>query len=608
MVCHCAGSSCAFSASASSSFAGTGKCLQNAPASPRFIHVDLGLTGDCAGIASTYVGGFKSVRRQRGDGTYFIDSCPTIGVDFMLRIRPPSEGEVDFSKIRSFIISIRDLGLPILKVTADGYQCFTGDTKVSLLDGTERMLCDLACDFGRDKEFGVYAYDHHCGRVVAGRARNARRTGRKEICQVYLDNGSMVRCTLDHGWMLKDGTYCQAKNLRSGDSLMPLYRRVSERGRDSLDGYEMILQPRKKGESAWQYTHRTVANPYRPRNNRKKVVHHKNFNKTDNSPENLEWLVEDTHITLHQKQGSENSPYAKDGYWTLDRRRKQAEMVRALHTNPEYHARAVNNLIPGQTSDLHREVVRRNAILRNKSKNHPRRLHFVTPARVLEVATEYPACNQREIGQLLGVSQDVIASRLDEAGIGRGRGWRERMPCVNHKVVRVEFAGEYEDVYDIEVDEHHNFALSSGVFVHNSRDFMQIMRKIGFESNVYSVDRTDEPYLYLRQAIIEKRIEMYKYKIVTTELSDLERDIDRRKVDHPKISSITGMKASKDVADALCGAVAQCMIDPRVATTMGQDMLSQDRATDGGYVVDSVTTQAGTVDWRDIDREVKGRK
>ena len=37
---------------------------------------------------------------------------------------------------------------------------------------------------------------------------------------------------------------------------------------------------------------------------------------------------------------------------------------------------------------------------------------------------------------------------------------------INHKVISVESCG-VEDVYDITVEEHHNFALSSGVFVHN---------------------------------------------------------------------------------------------------------------------------------------------
>jgi len=40
----------------------------------------------------------------------------------------------------------------------------------------------------------------------------------------------------------------------------------------------------------------------------------------------------------------------------------------------------------------------------------------------------------------------------------------------NHKVVGVEFSRQFADVYDITIDKSHNFALASGVFVHNSVD------------------------------------------------------------------------------------------------------------------------------------------
>ncbi|MBU0958660.1 MAG: hypothetical protein KKB31_01815, partial [Nanoarchaeota archaeon] len=40
----------------------------------------------------------------------------------------------------------------------------------------------------------------------------------------------------------------------------------------------------------------------------------------------------------------------------------------------------------------------------------------------------------------------------------------------NHKVVKIEFLNQHEDVYDLTIDKTHNFALASGVFVHNSQD------------------------------------------------------------------------------------------------------------------------------------------
>ena len=39
---------------------------------------------------------------------------------------------------------------------------------------------------------------------------------------------------------------------------------------------------------------------------------------------------------------------------------------------------------------------------------------------------------------------------------------------INHKIIRTEFLKEFADVYDLTIDDTHNFALASGIFVHNS--------------------------------------------------------------------------------------------------------------------------------------------
>jgi len=47
--------------------------------------------------------------------------------------------------------------------------------------------------------------------------------------------------------------------------------------------------------------------------------------------------------------------------------------------------------------------------------------------------------------------------------------WKEfyqQQKATNHKVIKLEYAG-YEDVYDMEIEKYHNFALTAGVFVHN---------------------------------------------------------------------------------------------------------------------------------------------
>jgi len=60
---------------------------------------------------------------------------------------------------------------------------------------------------------------------------------------------------------------------------------------------------------------------------------------------------------------------------------------------------------------------------------------------------------------------DTLASKFFEGGKNR---IFETVKNYNHKIKRVERVEEKIDVYDLEVPDTHNFALASGVFVHNS--------------------------------------------------------------------------------------------------------------------------------------------
>lgn len=76
----------------------------------------------------------------------------------------------------------------------------------------------------------------------------------------------------------------------------------------------------------------------------------------------------------------------------------------------------------------------------------------------------------------------------------------------------------------------------------------------GYNYKMISVDRVDtdthicRPYQYYKTAIYEKRYECFKSKLLTNEVTELERNINTGKVDHPE-------KGSKDMADAACGSM-----------------------------------------------------
>lgn len=84
---------------------------------PRFIHLDLAVTGDSAGFACGYVDSF--VKMNRGDHQ---ETLPEIKFDFVLEVNPPPNGEINFSKIRALIYKLTELGVPIRWVSLDSYQ------------------------------------------------------------------------------------------------------------------------------------------------------------------------------------------------------------------------------------------------------------------------------------------------------------------------------------------------------------------------------------------------------------------------------------------------------------------------------------------------------
>ena len=92
--------------------------VQN-PDERRFIHVDLALTSDSAGVVCGYVSGFKKI--QRGDD--ITETLPVVTIDFALEVMPPQGGEIQISRIREMIYTLKDkLEINIKWISFDQYQ------------------------------------------------------------------------------------------------------------------------------------------------------------------------------------------------------------------------------------------------------------------------------------------------------------------------------------------------------------------------------------------------------------------------------------------------------------------------------------------------------
>ena len=104
------------------------------------------------------------------------------------------------------------------------FGCFSGETKVELVSGEQRTFVELVDMVHRGVRAEVFTLDSH--RNVRIKPLRAPRLVRRNdpVVKVTLGSGAEVVCTPDHRFMLRDGTYREARALKAKDQLMPFAR------------------------------------------------------------------------------------------------------------------------------------------------------------------------------------------------------------------------------------------------------------------------------------------------------------------------------------------------------------------------------------------------
>lgn len=114
-------------------------------------------------------------------------------------------------------------------------RCFRGDTRVALVDGSAPTLEEMAIRAEQGELFWGYSIGAN-GRLIVTQLDAPRYIGRDSLIEMKLDNEKSIFATPDHLFMLRDGHWMTAGELKPGASLMPLYRQLAR-------GYEMVYQP-----------------------------------------------------------------------------------------------------------------------------------------------------------------------------------------------------------------------------------------------------------------------------------------------------------------------------------------------------------------------------
>jgi len=133
------------------------------------------------------------------------------------------------------------LRYPLIKGQGN-FGCFTKDTKVRLTDGRNLDFGELIKESKKGKRNWTFSFNPKSKEIEIAEIKNPRLTRKKEkIIEVTLDNGEKIKSTLDHRFMLRNGSYKAAKDLKPNDSLMPAYF-TKRKVREDSNRYLSILQ------------------------------------------------------------------------------------------------------------------------------------------------------------------------------------------------------------------------------------------------------------------------------------------------------------------------------------------------------------------------------
>ncbi|PIN94497.1 intein-containing DNA gyrase subunit B [Candidatus Pacearchaeota archaeon CG10_big_fil_rev_8_21_14_0_10_31_9] len=454
--------------------------------------------------------------------------------------------------------------------------CFSGDTKIALVDGRNISFKQLVEENKHGKKNFCYTIKND-GRIGVEEIKNPRITKKDaEVIKIALDNDQEIICTPNHKFMLRNGGYKEAKDLTKEDSLMPLHKRISKiGGKITIDGYEMIYDPVKK----WIFTH-MLSDDYNLAKNiysieQGEARHHIDFNKRNNNPDNLIRLSKEDHLILHTEHLDKTlhredvKEKAKQAHQTIEYKDKvkewarQPEIRRILsenakeqwknqdykeymiskliefyNSNEEY--RKINNEFLNESqkeywansenrkkasekvkqffkenpdakeylSNIAKEQWKDEVLLvwrrqktkeqwtpefREKRMESYNKTYYNKTIKLMKEAIErFGSLDNFDKIRIEKNDKSILSKKefLNRFFDNNDGEMLEAINNYNHKIKSIEKLNKKIDVYDIEVPNTHNFALASGVFVHNSakmardKEFQAILPLKGKPLNV----------------------------------------------------------------------------------------------------------------------------
>ena len=317
--------------------------------------------------------------------------------------------------------------------------CLAGDTLVQtnlgnlpIKDIKEGTLVLTFNETTREKEFK---------RVL----KSGMTFSKASVMKISFDDGSSVVCTPNHPFMVRVGMYRDDENgqfctVKGTNEILDWYRadelKVGMRIKsDEIftkeTGHLKIRNGKTIHRMVWEYYNGEIPEGY--------VIHHKDENKLNNSIDNLQLLTRKEHKILHMKDTILSHCFTHESVLG--------------EKNPFF----------GKT---HSKESKDKISFTKRLANNKKKLSDVDLINLF-----YSGNTCEEIAAQFKAKPDVIKHRLfNELNVSSEK---------NHIVTSIEYLEKEQPVYDLTVEDNHNFFVGGnrGILVHNSGRFTKIDRK-----------------------------------------------------------------------------------------------------------------------------------
>ena len=327
--------------------------------------------------------------------------------------------------------------------------CIAKGTKISMPSGDKPIEEVKVGDV-------VYCYDVNTNRLTLRKVLNVFNNGKRHCVKLHWKSkynpqltGELV-CTPDHFLRTVNRGWVEACEVNPADSLLYVHKRQDA---------NCISLSANFGQGDSREEHIWIKENYFNKVGSKWHIHHIDHNRFNNSLNNLVVVTPKEHNNIHRADSCEDGSSYGGGYgFTKEQVLKMCEDVNWELLDIGYDLESVKKWLENYKINYilkYTESYSHRKFRKSSSGSYMKNLHLPLVKHNLIYALELSNGDVAEAAGYFAVSTEEFVKACDKYEI-----------LSNHNVVSIEYLDDLYEVYDLEVEEHHNF-IAGELCVHN---------------------------------------------------------------------------------------------------------------------------------------------